>query len=282
MAALLREPLMHFVVLGALLFAADGVRARWHARRRSAVTATLRDDRIVVDEHVRRALAREDELRFGRPPDAARVRTLVDAWVRDEVLVREGLRLGLDRGDPIVRRRLVQKMELVLESEATISPPDDAALGAYLATHREGFRLPGRASVTQVFFARERRGANALSDAAALLATRAVDPSRGDAFPFGTTLEHRAESDLTATFGPAFMRAVAGAPLGTWVGPVESRFGAHLVLVRDREAARDPELSEVRASVLAAWTATARADAVQHATQRLVEQYGIVARTGEP
>lgn len=269
--------MLHFVVIGLALFAAD--RARSMAR---APLAASDPQRVVVGDDVRSALAREYALRFGQAPDAARERSLVDDWVRDEVLVREAVRLGLDRGDPIVRRRLAQKMELVLEAETPIPTPSEDDLATFLAAHRDAYRLPARTSFTHVFFAHERRGDAARADAQTVLASGTVDPSRGDAFPLGPTIERRADSDLTGTFGAEFVQSMARAPLGTWFGPVSSRLGEHLVLVRDREAERDATLAEVRTSLLASYAAEARVAAVQRATDRLIARYHVVRSRGAP
>lgn len=269
--------MVHFVVIGLALFAADRVRTM----ARAPVVASD-PQRVVVGDDVRRALSREYTLRFGQAPDATREQALVDAWVRDEVLVREALRLGLDRGDPIVRRRLAQKMELVLESETPVPTPSDDDLTTFLAAHRDAYRLPSRTSFTHVFFAHERRRDAARADAQTVLASGTVDPSRGDAFPLGPMLDHRADSDLAAAFGPEFVQSMARAPLGTWFGPVSSRLGEHLVLVRDREAGRDSTVAEVRPSLLASYAAEARIAAVQRATDRLVARYHVVRSRGAP
>jgi hypothetical protein len=232
---------------------------------------------VIVDGAVRDALSREYAMRFGRPPETARLAALVDDWVRDEVLVREAVQLGLDRGDVIIRRRLAQKMSLVLESRATTPEPTDADLEGWLAAHRDLYRLPGRTSFTQVFFARERRGEATHRDALAALATGPA-PEHGDAFPLGATFESRSDADVDSAFGADFVHALDASPVGTWSGPVVSRYGEHLVLVRARSAMRDGTLAEVRAAVQRDLEADAREHAIREATSRLVSQYRVVNR----
>jgi hypothetical protein len=268
----LREPLLHFVLIGAAIFGLDRIR---HGASKTSPPNDVHV--VVVDAAVRDALTREYTMRFGRSPDPDRLATLIAEWVRDEVLIREAMSLGLDHGDVIIRRRLAQKMSLVLESRAAPREASESELAQWLAAHRETYRLPARTSFTHVFFARARRGDQTRADATSALANGPA-PERGDAFPLGATFESRSGGDIETAFGAAFARTLDTAPVGTWTGPVTSRFGEHLVLVRARSANRDATLDEVRAAVRADFEAHAREDAIHEATARLVSQYHVVNR----
>lgn len=269
----IREPLVHFVAIGALLFALDRLRHRSSPRRVSDDAA-----RIAVDDSIRAALATEYAMRFGRPPDDTRLRALTDDWIRDEALVREAQRLGLDHGDPVIRRRLAQKMSLVIESRIVPREPTEPEMIAWLAAHRDRYRLAARTSFTHVFYSRERRGDRARADATAALTTSDLSPSRGDAFALGASLDGRTDADLAVGFGEAFPAALAAAPIGAWTGPITSRYGEHLVQVRARSEMRDATLADVRTNVAADVRAQLRDAAVAAETQSIVGRYHVDSR----
>ncbi|MAQ16770.1 MAG: hypothetical protein CMN30_18505 [Sandaracinus sp.] len=259
MSRLGREPLVHFVVVGAALW---GI----HALTRPADEAPP----IVVDEALVAGLERQHAQRTGRPPEDPD--QLVDDWVREEVLLREALRLGLERDDPIVRRRLVQKMELLLAAAAEPAPPDDATLAAYLAEHADAFGQAERVAFEQAFFARERHPD---AEAAAQEALAAGEPS-GDPFPLGRVQSPIDHAGLAGRYGPAFAAAVFALEGEGWQGPVTSRFGAHLVRLTTREPARPAELAEVRPAVERAWRREVRERRTGEAIRALVERADVV------
>jgi len=262
----LREPLVHFAVLGAALFALQ----RW-------ATPPARD-RIVVTAEVARGLRQDHARRYGAPPTAAEESVLVRRWVDDEVLVREATRLGLDRGDIIVRRRLIQKMQFLQESLARIPVPSDAELEAWLDAHATRYAAPARVSLTHVFVAADAHadpGTTAAQVAAALAS--GVDPARlGDPFLRGRDLPLQTESQLAGVFGASFASAVASLPAGTWSAPLRSSYGLHLVRVDAREAGRRPTLDEVRRAVTDDWTEARRDEATRTALDALRTRYRVV------
>lgn len=262
----LREPLFHFAVLGAAIF---GLHA--------AVAPRPRDERIVVSADFVAGLRQEHAARAGRPPTPEEERALVDRFVDEEVLYREAVALGLDRGDPIVRRRLAQKMMFVAEDGAA-REPSDAELAAYLAAHADRYREPPRLSFRHVFLGRDRRGDAATADAQRLLpdlAAGAKPESLGDPFLQGASFSRRAPGDLEAVFGKAFTDALLAAPAGVWAGPIASSYGAHLVHVDDRVEGALPPLAAVRARLRADLRDERRDTAVRTMREQLRARYRV-------
>jgi hypothetical protein len=244
---LLGEPLLHFVLIGIALFGFY----RWKAPadsvgRRIVITQGVVDD--LVTQHV---AAR------GREPSPAELRHLIDSYVHDEILYREGVALGLDRDDIVVKRRVRQKIEVMAEEEAATAPTA-ADLSAYLAANQARFIQPAILSFEQV--------------GQALLL-----PQRMTQTP----------ADLVARdFGPSFAAALEKAPLAEWVGPIDSSFGAHYVRVSDRRPAVVPKLADVRDQVVREWENERRQRARNAAYARLRRDYDVTidaeTQTGRP
>jgi hypothetical protein len=266
---LVREPLLHFLLLGALLFAGHG----WLRRGEAGGS-----EEIVVDAARVAALVAQFERVWQRSPDRSEIDGLVQAFVREEILYREGLALGLDRDDPVVRRRVGQKLAFLADG-AGPEPPGEADLEAWLRDHAADYAIPARYSVRQVFFDPARRGAalGAAMDAArsALASGRGPAAELGDATLLPAALERVPLSELEKVFGGEFAQAVAALPPGSWQGPIQSGYGAHLVLVEAREEASAPALAAVRAEVERDWLRS-RAEASSEAFYRkLRERYSV-------
>lgn len=270
MARLLREPLLHFLGLGAALFvlfdAVGGTRAR-------------APDQIVVGASDVALLAEGFARTWQRPPTRDELAGLVADHVDEEILYREALALGLDRDDTIVRRRLRQKLEFLLEAEAPIGEPGEEDLARHLAVHRERFEEAPRASLRQVYVSVDRRGGAARSDAERLLAELRVSDDgwerAGD--PLSLAPEHAdlGEAELASRFGAEFAARVFTLPIGRWEGPIASGYGLHLVRVSWRSAARLPPLAEVREDVLRDWQSTRRAEVNARRLAELRERYDV-------
>ena len=159
--SLLREPLVHFLLLGAALFLLDA----WLR----PLSASSQGSEIVVGEARIRSLAQNFRRTWQRPPTRPELDGLIQDFVREEVLYREALALGLDKDDTIVRRRLRQKMEFIADEAAALAKPTDQELAAYLAAHAEAFRVEPRATFTQVYLDPRRRAETLEADAKRLL-----------------------------------------------------------------------------------------------------------------
>ena len=252
MRRVLREPLLHFAVLGAALFVAYGL-----VRPSSADS-----DTIVVTAGQVASLEAQFASAWQRPPTEKERRAIIEGHVRDEVLYREGLALGLDRDDPVIRNRVKQKVE-VMSEDALGAEPTEADLAQYLAAHAEEFAIPPEVTFEQVYFDPARRGATLERDMAAALA--ALRGGRG-AHGFGdrTLLVARMDnvlpSDIAARFGSEFAQGITALPAGPWQGPVRSTYGLHMVRVIHRGKPVVPALVYARDLVAREWS---RARAVE-------------------
>jgi len=262
----LREPLLHFALLAALVLAVE----------RRVVPPSPR--RIVVTADELRGLRQEHRRRTGADPTPADEEALLARFLDDEVLYREALALGLDRGDVIIRRRLIQKMQFLTEDMSPVAEPTDADLDAYLASHRQRYATLDRVSLTHVFFTPYRPDDDVearATDARAQLVA-GIDPTTlGDPFVRGRDFVLETAPELAAVFGPAFATAVMALPVGEWSAPIRSSYGVHLVRVKERRAAQGLGVAELRDRLRRDWQEERRASANQAALARLRAQYEI-------
>lgn len=250
---LLREPVLHFLVLGALLVALR--------------MASSGPERIELDEAVDRALAEEHAARHGTPPTDEELAAARRRWLEEEALYREARVLGLDEGDAIVRRRLIQKMELVLT--ASIPPPaiDDAAREAFLTAHEVELSLPERRTLRLRFFAGTRADAEADARAARLVEAAADPWLRADGL--GAVSRGEAERAL----GPTLAAAAFALEVGETSEPVAIDGGFAVVTVERIEPARRPTLERVASRIDAAITAEAREAALRDAIEEVTARW---------
>jgi peptidyl-prolyl cis-trans isomerase C len=176
---------------------------------------------------------------------------------REDALYRAALANGLGKDDPIIRRRLIQKMEFLFQDPGLVAPPADSELSAYLLRHADRYREAGRTAFSQVFFSKSRRGAAVTQDARRELAQlrsethpAELTPELGDPFMLDYDFPAESAEEIASQFGAEFAQAVSAQAPGAWQGPLESVFGLHLVLVRLKADGRFPALAEVRDRVL--------------------------------
>jgi hypothetical protein len=271
---LLREPLVHFSLAGALLFAV-------HAWLNPA-QPDARPQEVRIGEGEVKWLAETFTRQWGRRPTPDELGTLVSGLVREELLAREAREMRLDEDDTIVRRRLAQKVEFLLrDTERLVDPSDDELRRFYEAQAADFATLP-RASFAQVLFSRERRK-DAVADAAAALSRMNRAPGlipQGDRTLLDAELVDVDAATVASTFGPGFARAVFALPAGSWHGPIESGYGVHLVRVEAIAAARPRELAEVRGQVLERWHAQRQRASGERHLERLKTKYGVVIDPG--
>ena len=270
----LREPLVQFLLIGAAFFLLNQLLGGGGdpAGRRIEVSPA---------QMVRLTQAFTEQR--GRPPTPAERQSLIDEYVREEILFREALEMGLDKGDVVVRRRLAQKMATIVDDLDAPGDPTEAQLRAFFEFHADRYQAPVRVRFTHIYFDSERRGASAEAQAhAALERLRASQPlprsapERGD--PFAPKLGEalRSQAELAALFGQAFAEAVVHFPAGVWQGPVQSKSGYHLVRVDERSAPAVPELATVRDRVIADWRSARREETGAAALARIRNRYEVV------
>jgi hypothetical protein len=268
----LQEPLLHFLVLAAGLFALSYVFSR-------SPTAQ-QPDTILVSQQRLKNLILIFQRTWQRPPTQQELDGIVNEYVKEEVFYREALAMGLDRDDTLVRRRLRQKLEFVAEDIADAVEPTDQELQQYLDEHPEAFRVQRRTTFSQVYLSRQRRGDSLAADSKALLselrsgsaeASEAGDPSLLPRFHESLT-----ESQVSSFFGPEFSAQLFATQAGGWSGPLESAYGAHLVLLQEKTDGRVPELDEVRQAVRREWIAQRRAASKEEFFQTLLRKCNVV------
>lgn len=276
MKRLLREPLVHFLFLGAVLF---GVYA--HMERGDGGFDQPKQIRLTIDDLSQLVLVFRSQWR--REPTPEELRRLLEDRVREEVLYREALALGLDKDDTIVKRRLALKMQFLAEDVAAAREPTPEELAIWYEANRDQFAFPPRVSFRHLYFSPDRRGVRARDDAAAALTQLAGDPEDSnlaatfaDAFMFQDYYRDRSPEFLGKEFGPNFALAVAKLSPGSWQGPVESGFGWHLVFVDTLIPGRVPTLEEVEADVKKAWLAEQKVQAWQKAYQNIRAKYTVL------
>lgn len=271
-----REPLVHFLVLGLILF---GAYAYLH---RNAVPGPD-SNRIVLKAGDLHQLQIAFAAQWQRMPTSKEMVGLAESRVREEVLYREALRLGLDTDDTIVRRRMAQKMEFLIEDKSVADEPSSAQLQAWFKDHAKEFALPPRVSFREVYFSPDRRGTRAQADAATAQALLAHSPvnapavaRQGDPFVFQTSFTSRTPEQVAKDFGPDFAKALFTLPPGSWQGPIQSGYGWHVVFVTDSIPGRIPAFEEVEPKVVDAWKDERRSAALRKEYADLRAQYEVV------
>jgi hypothetical protein len=275
----LREPLLHFLALATVLFVLSGF---WCNALEDNAGET-----IVVSEAKVRSLALMFHRTWQRPPTREELDGLIEDHVDEEVFYREALKMGLDRNDTAIRRRLRTKLEFVAEDLADAVEPTDEQLQQLLDEHEDRFRVERRATFTQIYLSRDRRGDSLEGDARQLLErlrseSESVDVAElGDPFLLPSHHEDLREAEITSLFGPQFAVQLLTVEPGRWSGPIESGYGVHLVLVQERREGRVPELAEIRDAVSREWYAARRAASKEDFYRSLRERYEVIVKMPE-
>jgi hypothetical protein len=270
---LLGEPLLHFAVAGAILFGA------WSAVGGGADEGADIQPVFVTAGDVgwlRQTWASQ----WLREPTAEELSGLVAEFVDEQLLAREAEELGLAKDDTVVRRRLAQKLRFLVEDTGQLADPTEEELVAFQSAHPDRFAMPSRLSFRQVYFNPSRRR-DALADAKAALAgligPAAGDASamQGDSLLIGDEFSDVDEEAVARMFGGQFAGSLIEIEPGAWSGPVESGYGVHLVLVKEREAGRPRAFEEVRDAVAAEWRSRQQEALVRDYLARLRAKYGV-------
>lgn len=272
--SILREPLVHFLLLGAALFALDA----WLR----PTAATPANTEIVVSEARIRNLAQNFRRTWQRPPTREELDGLVESHVREEVFYREALALGLDRDDAIIRRRLQQKVEFISEEAAALARPTDEELDAYLKMNADAFRVEPSVTFSQIYLDPRKRSSTLDADAKRLLAAlKGGGVSQAPAL-LGDRLmmlepryEGESKTELARLFGSEFAEALVKQPVGQWAGPIASGYGVHLVKVESLVAGGVPDLAAVRPLVEREWANAKRQELSKVFYEKLRAKYAI-------
>ena len=272
MNKILREPLLHFLLLGAAIFATY-----------SLVSQRIGDEpaNIVISAGQVAAIELGFTRTWHRPPTREELEGLLRDRVREEIYYREAIALGLDKDDTIIRRRLRQKLEFLTDDVVTQTQPTDAELQAYLTAHPDSFRGQTEFTFSHVYLNPEKRSAHLGRDTAALLAqlTRAggeADVSAlGDSFLLDRVFAAVPATEIAKQFGEPFATKLGEVSPGKWQGPVESGYGVHLVFVSERTEGRVPPLHDVREAVAREWDNARRLAANDAVYQQMLKRYAV-------
>ena len=271
-----REPLVHFLLIGLTLF---GLYA-WIERGRTSngnyqIVLTLDDLKQLDISFVSQ---------WHRQPTKEEFSGLVEGFIRQEILYREGLAMGLDKDDTIVKRRMAQKVEFLSEDVAAAHEPSTDELRNWYANNSQRFALADRATFRHLFFGFDRRGQNAQHDAQSALSKLARKPEDSplgkelaDPFMFQDYYGDRAPDQLAKEFGPGFAIGLYKLKTGMWQGPIESGYGWHLVWIESITPGRVPAFEEVEPDVKTAWLADQKAIEWQKAYARMRAKYEVTA-----
>jgi len=241
---LLREPLLHFLLIGAALFGLYEVTgADKEADFSNAIHITAGDIKLLRESWLEQN---------GSAPDKNTLDQLIDSQIQEEILFREAKRLGLDKNDTIVRRRLIQKMRFLSANISQLQLPDDPMLMEYRNKNKQKYRTPETRSFTHVYFNDDLRGKALQVDVAQALQALTADEDRqtsaeyGDNFILQSHYKEASRARVAQVFGPGFADAVFAIDQGAWHGPVQSAYGTHLLRVHEVTASYLPELPDLR------------------------------------
>ena len=273
---LTREPLVHFLLIGLALFLGYS----WMHR---GVRGIEPSHSIALSLDNLRTMDIYFESQWHRQPTSAEFNAMVENKVQEEILYREGLAMGLDRDDTIVKRRLAQKLQFLAEDVATAHEPSTEELRRWFGKNSEKFALPSRMAFRHIFFGFDQRVQNAQSDATAALAKLSGEPessalagSLADRFMFQDYYADRGPEELAKEFGPTFALGVFKLVPGSWQGPIASGYGWHLVFISSIIAGRIPALDEIEPDVKAAWLGYQKEKAWREAYARMRAKYTLL------
>ena len=278
MKRVLKEPLLHFAVIGAVLFLAYSLIPGYRTT----------SEGIVVSRGKIEQLATSFAKTWQRPPTDTELKGLIDDWVREEIAVREATAMGLDRDDTVVRRRLRQKLEFLSDDVAAQVAPSEDDLKAYLAAHPEKFQVEQRFTFRHVYLNPERHStdleAKLDSVRESLSRPDTVDDfvSLGDPFLLDSQFEKLPSSEVEKQFGSTFAAALERLAPGKWEGPVQSGYGLHFVQVQERAVGRLPDLAEVSDAVRREWDNDRRLKSMETFYTAMLKRYAVQIEPVDP
>jgi hypothetical protein len=277
--ALAREPVVHFAIIGVVLFAVDGAASRGEAvadREAAHQPFAVPSDPIVAGADLRATLVEHWRRTHPAPPTDAELERLVQGWIDQEVLYREGLARGLAEGDAEVRDRVASQMAYVLQSRIVIPEPDETELRAWFQAHADQYARSERVDFTQVFVDGLDAAAEAKARELLRLLDGGADPNGlGDTFAGGRRFRGRKLGELAERFGETFTAGMETQPRGTWALR-RSSVGLHLVRIDRWTSGQAPDFDAVRDQVRHDWAQAQQASAMDLAKQELRSRWEIV------
>lgn len=262
-----REPLVHFLLIGLLLFVLYGA------------LGGGRDDRVVlVNDNIVTTLNAQFQRTWHRPPTDAELKALVDSYIRDEIFYREGLALGLDRDDPTIKRRVSQKFATIAEESEAAKPPGEADLQRWLDEHAGRYAEPALITFDQIAFeptSSSDSETDTIRTAREALAAGADPETLGQGRMLLPHFELYPIDVVQREFGEAFAKSLLSARAGSWEGPIRSGYGYHLVRVGKIIPGKSPTLDDVRAAVARDYEQDRRTRSAAAAYRELRQNYRV-------
>ena len=270
-----KEPLVHFLTVGALIFVLY-----------SSVNkeeANYSGNKIVITISDIERLSNNWQKKWNRPPTEEELQGLIQSHIREEVFYREALALGLDRDDTIVRRRMMQKLEFLTTDISDLNEPEESQLTEFFLERQNQYRIPARISFSHIYFNVDKLGPRAEKDALNILSelNTLKEPvskafEHGDNFMLGHSFVEETPSNVARLFGEKFADRLFKSNVNTWQGPLESSYGLHLVYIGQKIESQVPEFSEVSEQVRRDWMYEQRQKTNKEIYERFKERYEVV------
>ena len=271
---ILKEPVLHFLVIGVLLYI--GYQTFNNYLNRDQYVIVVNNDEIQM-------LVQSWTMKWNRPPTAQEREGMINGEVKEMVLYRTAIEMGLDKQDRVTRRRLAQQVELLGAGMIQSPQPTEGELVKYYEDHKEEYRNPETVTITQIFFDPDKRGDATLDDANAALNRLNLqnDPNGnfsafGDALMLPNYFPNKTEREISRQFGTGFTKSVFELEVGKWHGPVLSGYGTHLVFMHNHEINELPDYTKVRESLRAEWMAAKKAALEEQYVEGLMARYEVV------
>ncbi len=262
---IIREPLLHFLLIGAVIFALYYV----------TNPETNTKQTIVIDDDLVKRIGNLFEKQWGRQPNDSEWTSLIDNEIREEVYYRQALKMNLDHNDELIRRRMNQKLDFISSDLVQMKEPADTALQAYYLKHKSKYLQQASYSFSHIYFNADKRE-HAKADALALLPTLPATDNNlpaltkfGDPFAFAYHTNDAPAKEIDAQMGEGFAAALAKLPVGKWTGPVLSGFGAHLIFINAVKPAAEPDFASIKEQLLNDY----RYDFQQQFNQKVYEDF---------
>ncbi|MCW8833515.1 MAG: peptidylprolyl isomerase [Colwellia sp.] len=248
---IIREPLLHFLFIGVVLFVVFDL----FVPQKSANNSSKTHQKIVISKQLQQSLKLQFKNTWKRFPNELELSNLVNEYLREEVYYREALSLGLEQNDTVIRQRLRQKMEFMVQSSVNMIEANDEQLVAYLEKNKATYTQVKKIAFFQIFFKNENSEKQRSSIRRKLTSYTQVDEAitlnQSSVLPFINPLSSKQE--IAQSYGEQFSDEIMSAPSGKWIGPIWSNFGEHFVFINHIKAAYLPELGQIRNQVLKNW-----------------------------
>ena len=271
----IREPLVHFLVIGAAIFVLYGFMGQQDVEEQErTITITAGEIGWLTDTW---------EKRWNRPPTDKEREGIIKQYLREMILYREAVAMGLDKDDTVIRRRLAQKLEFLSNDLISPQPPTEDELRTYFEAHMARYQPPDLITMTHVFLDPDKRGDQTLKDAETIKAKlNAMEQppqdarSLGDPFMLQSYYPERSEAELLKLFGSGFARSVFELAPQQWHGPVLSGYGTHLVYVHDHQVPEPSAFVDVEEQVRQDWESDKREELNAQFIESMIARYEVI------